>query len=268
MQMLSSTNKLPLEIRAYYDVHVKDKIRNFIDGNERVERAWLTIEEWAPGAPQRVLEIGCGIGDICWRMSRRWPEAQVIGVDISSGSLEIARQLFGSPGLSFMEGPVAKGYPSGSFDLVVLMDVYEHIALFDRSALHEALRELRGGAGRLILSFPTPRHLLWLRQQHPEQIQPVDEDVTPDTVMTLARDTRTELMLYQEVGVWHQGDYAHAVLGEHGGWKPVSRPDARRGRLSERIVSVLRKDHAQPLVPPRAQRLALVRKRLDLSHDC
>ncbi len=99
------------------------------------------------------------------------------------------------------------------------MDVYEHIAIEDRPGLHEALTDLLRDQSRIFLSFPTPRHQTWLRQYHPDQIQPVDEDVSIDTISALARDTRTEVVFYQEVGVWHDGDYAHGVLEKRGaGW--------------------------------------------------
>lgn len=249
------------EVKIYYDEHIAGKLSGFVEGNERVERAWQTVERWAPGNPRRILEIGCGIGDICWRMTRRWPAVEVVGLDISARSLEIARKLFGSSRLSLVEGALVRGRLAGKFDLILLMDVYEHIALGDRPALHEALRELQSDSCRIILSFPTPHHLAWLRQNHPEQIQPVDEDVSVDTIEALARDTGTEILLYQEVGVWHVNDYAHAVLARRDGWITVAEvyPSNRnlRGKIRKLLSSA-----GESLIPPRSQRLGLVRQRL------
>lgn len=254
-------NKSLQQVKAYYDVHVAGKLEGFIEGNERVERAWLTIDQWTLANPRSILEIGCGIGDICWRMTRRWQEAEVVGLDVSLQSLRIAQQLFGSPKLSFCEGPLVKGKLVGKFDLIILMDVYEHIAVKDRPRLHEALADQLSDRSRVFLSFPTPRHQVWLRQYHPDQIQPVDEDVSIDTISALARDTKTEVLLYQEVGVWHEGDYAHAVLGKRGGWIPVSKAHPRNQRIRKRISKLLR-GRPEPLVPPRSRRLALVRQQL------
>ena len=80
--------------KTYYDGQIARKLRDFVEGNERVELAWQTIEQWAPPDPRRILEIGCGIGDISWRMTRRWPECEVVGLEISRKSLEIAEKLF------------------------------------------------------------------------------------------------------------------------------------------------------------------------------
>ena len=152
------------EVQIYYDQQIRGKLRGFVEGNPRIEGAWLTIEKWTVNNPQRILEIGCGIGDISWRMSRCWPESEVVGLDISPKSLEIARKLFGSPRLSFVEGPLTEGILDGKFDLIVLLDVYEHIAIADRPILHEALRQLLSERGRLILAFPTPRKQANLKQ--------------------------------------------------------------------------------------------------------
>jgi SAM-dependent methyltransferase len=252
--------RIPETIATFYDANVGGKLEGFIEGNPRVERAWLTVERWAPFNPRRILEVGCGIGDICWRMSRRWPEAMVVGMDISQKSLEIARKLFESPKLSFLEGPLENDRVAGKFDLILLMDVYEHIAVESRPRLHSALRKIQAPGCRMVLSFPTPRHLAWLRGHQPDQIQPIDEDVWIETMSTLAKDLGSEILLYQEVGVWHEGDYAHAVLGRVDGWiAAATQPD--QPTIKQRVRYLLR---AKPtmVIPSRSQRRALVQERL------
>jgi SAM-dependent methyltransferase len=194
-------------------------------------------------------------------MSHHWPESEVVGLDVSPKSLEIARKLFGSSRLSFVEGPLVKGKIAGKFDLIVLMDVYEHIAIADRPSLHESLRELQSDGGRIILAFPTPRHLEWLRQNMPEEIQPVDEDVNIATIQALAEDISTEVLLYQEVDVWHEGDYAHSVLGNRQGWVSTNKNHLDDG-LINRIIRKLLLSKTGALIPPRAKRLALAHKNL------
>ncbi len=246
-------------IQTYYDSHIAGKIKGFVEGNKRVERAWKTIEQWTPNNPQRILEVGCGIGDICWRMTRKWPNSVVVGLDVSPKSIEVAKKLFTCPQLHFVEGQLSKNTLSSQFDLIILMDVYEHIAVEDRAKLHEALKEVCSDCGRIILSFPTPRKQLNLRQYYPAQIQPIDEDINFSTIVNLASDIQTEVFLYQEVDVWHEGDYAHAVLGKREGLVTVAYP--ANGGVKRRICKFLQ-SKTQPLVPSRRQRLALVHERL------
>src|SRR5512143_1676524 len=105
-------------VSTYYDANVSGKLEGFIEGNPRVERAWETIDKWAPTNPGRILEIGCGIGDISWRMARKWTRAQVIGLDISPKSIDMARKLFGSSRLSFVEGRLGAETFTDKFDLI------------------------------------------------------------------------------------------------------------------------------------------------------
>ena len=249
------------EVREYYDSQVQGKLRGFVEGNDRVECAWATIEQWAGNDPSRILEVGCGIGDISWRMSRRWEKSLVTGLDVSCRSLQLADTLFGDSRIRFCEGPLVKGRLSGPFDLIVLMDVYEHIRVEDRGALHEALKELRSESGRIVLAFPTPRHLAWLKIHQPDRIQPVDEDITVETVAQLARETGTEVLFYKEVGVWHEGDYAHAVLGCRVGWEEVALRIQQQEGFIERAKKFFR-PASEPLVPPRPERLTRVLQRL------
>lgn len=91
-------------IKEYYDGQATNKLRNFGEGNRRVDRAWKTLISWGPKDPKRILEIGCDIGTVCWRLGKLWPEAEVVGLDISDQSLEIAEKLFGAPKISFCRG--------------------------------------------------------------------------------------------------------------------------------------------------------------------
>src|SRR4051794_39216520 len=114
-------------IPAYYDGRAGDAIRDFVDGNPRIERAWRTLDRLVRHEPERILEIGCGVGAVSWRMSRRWPGAEVTGLDISPQSIAYAERLFGPDGVRFVEGALPSGDLAAPFDLVVLFDVYEHV---------------------------------------------------------------------------------------------------------------------------------------------
>lgn len=203
------------KVQAYYDERVDGKIRDFTHPNPRIEAAVQLVAEWAPPKPKKILEIGCGIGATCWRMAGAWPEAEVIGADVSPISIEIAKTCFRRPNLSYRAGLVQEGVFACSFDLVLLMDTYEHIARSDRASLHHTIKSFLSNDARLIMTVPTPAVLSYLREESPSEIQPVDEDVTPQDIVELARDTETQLLYYREVGIWHYGDYAHVVIGRY-----------------------------------------------------
>jgi SAM-dependent methyltransferase len=200
-------------VKAFYDERIGGKISDFTDSNPRIEAAVEALAEWAPVKPKRILEIGCGIGATSWRMARAWPEAEVIGADVSPASIEVAKTCFNLPNLSYRQGLIKEDTLSGKFDFVVLMDVYEHIAFEDRSALHAAIKSHLDEEARVFFSVPTPDCLQYARVNDPSGLQPVDENVGPTDALTAATDTHTRLLYYREVGIWRYGDFAHFVLG-------------------------------------------------------
>ncbi|HEX3394751.1 MAG TPA: class I SAM-dependent methyltransferase [Acidimicrobiales bacterium] len=102
----------------------------------------------ACGSPQTILEVGTGEGEIAARMTRRFPEAVILGVDLPDPSL--AQDWAGASwGPAFADAghlPVR----DGSIDLVLAIEVLEHLA--DPEA---ALAELaRVGRGWVVVSVP------------------------------------------------------------------------------------------------------------------
>jgi SAM-dependent methyltransferase len=210
-------------VKNYYDENISGKLNDFINGSLRIDKAWQTLRERTGQEPGEVLEIGCGIGAVCDKASRLWKKAQITGIDISPKSIEIATRLFGSEKVKFTEGILQPSTFQQSFDLIILMDVYEHIAIADRPVLHESIAKLLSVNGKIFLSCPTPRFLAYLKQYQPIGIQPVDEDIDFQVIHQLAQETGTEVLLYSEVNVWHPGDYVHILLSKpQPAWTPAS----------------------------------------------
>src|SRR6185437_10372523 len=141
------------------------------------------------------------------------PDAHIIGIDISTLSIQIAQKLFGDNKLTFRETILTPDtFKDEQFDLIIFMDVYEHIAVTDRPDVHAALKKLLKNKGRIILTVPTPHNLKWSLINKPETMQPVDEHISYEVIGKLAADTGTEVILYEKKNVWNVGDYAHIVL--------------------------------------------------------
>jgi len=99
-------------------------------------------------APRRLLDLGTGTGVVAMALAERYPEAEVVGIDLSPGMIEEARRKL-PPGLagrvSFEVGDAAAlGCQDGDFELVVLSNM---IPFFD-----ELARVVAPG-GTLVLSF-------------------------------------------------------------------------------------------------------------------
>jgi cyclopropane fatty-acyl-phospholipid synthase-like methyltransferase len=211
-------------VKQYYDEKMVAKLRNYVHGNARVEAAYAALQQRIEGKPLRhVLEIGCGVGYIAHALKQTYPQAEVWGFDISQKSIACATDLFAGEGLRYVQADTLDSWTCPEhlqFDLMVLMDVYEHIPPTERAAVHSWMQRHLAPDGLIFLSCPTPDFLAWCKQHEPHSIQPVDEDITPHTLLALAADTHTELQYYALQQVWRRYDYFHAVLGRPQGIRP------------------------------------------------
>lgn len=258
------------DIRKFYDSQTHRKLRDFVDANARVEAAWKTLTEWLPSPCDTVLEVGCGIGAISWRIARMLPHAKVLGLDVSPRSVEIAKHLFTRPNLTYEERLLVPGSLQGRYDCVLLMDVYEHIEPSARSILHAAVREVLPETGRVVLSYPSPWMLSWQRVHEPEEIQPIDEQLTWREIGRFAADIGCEVLFLKSMNVWHVGDYCHAVLGKIEFPGPLVREGPPRRSLRDRAYNRLLSRIAQSSDrswSSRQERLAMVRKAFGARYD-
>jgi len=199
------------QVAQYYDDHVPRKLRDFLHGNLRVDAAWRNIAGH-PHEPARVLEVGCGIGYVSARMRECWPAADIVAVDLSPTSIEVAERLFGDLGVRFGCARLEDFALDAEFDLIVLMDLYEHIEQSERDDFHAAVARVMAPAGAVFLSFPTPEYQAHLRANEPHKIQPVDEDISAADLERFAADCEAKLENYRKISVWRRWDYAHAWL--------------------------------------------------------
>ncbi len=204
------------EIKNFYDEAAYRKLHGFIHTNTRVEYALQSLTAiFSCIQPKRVLEIGCGIGEISYRLAIKHSDAFFKGFDISEQSIHIANSLFKAPNLSYVRADAiteAKIADTEKFDVIFLMDVYEHIPVDFRAQLHSFIKDHVSETAFVFFSCPTPQHLAYLKKNDPEEIQPVDEDISLQELLHFSNDTGLKLTLYKEVSVWRASDYFHAVF--------------------------------------------------------
>jgi ubiquinone/menaquinone biosynthesis C-methylase UbiE len=84
--------------------------------------AYEAALERVPGEPASALDLGTGTGDGAIAIARRWPGAEVLGVDVSAGMIAEARRK--APGLRFEVADARRlDTPDGAFDLVAMNNV-------------------------------------------------------------------------------------------------------------------------------------------------
>jgi trans-aconitate 2-methyltransferase len=89
-----------------YLVHADERVRPFVELLARV----------GAEQPARVVDLGCGPGNLTILLARRWPRAQVVGVDASPEMVTRARE---HDGVDFEVGDVRGWAPAAPVDVLV-----------------------------------------------------------------------------------------------------------------------------------------------------
>ncbi|MEO8672396.1 MAG: methyltransferase domain-containing protein [Tahibacter sp.] len=114
----------------------------------------VLFQRYALSGALRILDLGCGTGEITRRLAELYPQANITGVDILDGNLAIARREstgFGDRVRYETGDAFALGYVDATFDLVVCRHLSQAVPRFER-VLQEIDRVLRPGGWLHLLS--------------------------------------------------------------------------------------------------------------------
>lgn len=124
---------------------------------------WMS-ELWRPGAlPRRILVAGCGTGNEAFALHGRFPEAEIVGVDFSGGSIAMARRLQRSKklrGLRFVVGDLGDAQLprrlGGTFDLITCHGVLAYVPRWENAL--RSFADLLAPDGALCLGMNGAAH--------------------------------------------------------------------------------------------------------------
>lgn len=165
-----------------------------------------------PRAEVRVLDLGCGNGDLLAELTRLQPAAAYIGAEIAGGRLRLAQQRLPlRTALLQIDGKAHLPLADASVELVLVTEVIEHLK--QPAAFLDEIYRILTPSGRLILTTPNsaafpgwprvaavaerfPRLPLikhFLPYEHPlRTLQPIDTVLALDDVRRLLRQCRLQ----------------------------------------------------------------------------
>jgi SAM-dependent methyltransferase len=128
--------------------HFWFRIRNRVIGTLTEQ---LT-KNWPDG--YRVLEVGCGTGNVLRTLKKTCPRSLVVGMDLYSEGLTFARNRSSCP---LVQGDIEQPGFGTSFDLIGAFDVVEHLP--DDLLVFRSLHSMLKPGGVLLLTVPAHQSL-------------------------------------------------------------------------------------------------------------
>jgi SAM-dependent methyltransferase len=116
----NETPALSLDITSQYESRL---YRDFVE--------WLVREGY--GAPNWILDVGCGNGILTCLVATLFPESKIVGIDVEPGGIDIGKSIVATLGLSNVEFICAKLYqlpelfPNTKFDLAIAAKVFYEV---------------------------------------------------------------------------------------------------------------------------------------------
>ncbi len=183
-------------------------------GDHRLRPALDLIGRIPDLQARRIVDLGCGPGEITEILAARWPEAETVGLDFSSDMLKKARALNGRA--RYVDGDVASWSSDPKVDLLFsnacLQWLPDHERLFPR------LVGQVGMGGTIAIQMPhnhdQPSHRVIARLSEEAPFKPHlagklrhDPVASPDAYWRLLKP------LVAKIDVW-EIDYLQALVGE------------------------------------------------------
>jgi ubiquinone/menaquinone biosynthesis C-methylase UbiE len=188
-------------------------------GAERLHRRLLEQAALAPGA--RVLEIGCGTGNLCLLAGRLHPQVALTGIDPDPKALDRARRKAARWGVRVQfQQAFAERLPfaDASFDIVLSAMMLHHLSRDTKvPALREARRVLEPGGALHLVDFGGPGHAGGLHAFLARLVHGHHGESVPDAILDLlheagfasARESGSESRILGQIVYYHAPKHTH-----------------------------------------------------------
>ena len=191
-----------------------DKFNYFASLN--IDRIWRkrAISSLKPYAPQKVLDIATGTGDLALLIDKILHPQTIIGCYISEGMMQVAREKCRKRGVTNIrfekEDCTALSYPDSSFDAVTSSFGVRNFQELEK-AMGEMHRVLREGGHLVILELSSPVSFPM------KQLFPVyAKYIMPALGRLFSKDAKAYRYLPESIAAFPQGEVMKGILEKSG----------------------------------------------------
>jgi len=131
-----------IDIQKFYDSFKDEYTTSVRKSNMFYDEMLTVLFDYFPASfsPNNILEIGTGTGNLTLLLRERFTSANIIGIDISSGALEVCQSRFGNKSIDLRQIDVREArFNNDSFDLVVSSLTLHHLTDMDKKSVFKSI---------------------------------------------------------------------------------------------------------------------------------
>lgn len=195
------------KVAEFYDAYSEQQKK--VAYNERHYFLIKKVNECGLASASSVLDIGCGIGVMTSLIAKKVKHGDIVGLDLSPRTIEIAKQLNPSKNLRFIASSIT-GFSIDrpkKFDFILLFDVLEHIPLDQHDDVFRVVSSFAHDHTQVLINIPNaPAHEHSIRN-FPEAQQIIEEVVHMHEL--IPKLERNGLFVYEMItyDMWQNDEY-------------------------------------------------------------
>jgi 2-polyprenyl-3-methyl-5-hydroxy-6-metoxy-1,4-benzoquinol methylase len=229
--------------REFYDAFLESRMLGYrVGNNPRIRKAGQRVLQYVD-PDSHVLELGCGIGIVTERVAKQAKRGHVLACDLGERNIWYAQQTISQANVEFLACDVLTEFATirsrivKPVDVVVLVDVIEHLPASSHGELFQHLRSVAAPNAVAVLTYPSPFYQRFLQQNKPAELQPIDEVIEPAVLVAHAEAAGFFLCHYSLESVWLTRQYVHCVFGRDLDCEGIVEP--RPLRIAKRVSAYI-----------------------------
>lgn len=209
--------------------------------NERIYEMYSRLKKHGLNSNSTILELGCGIGTLTFLLSKTVTSGKIEAVDISTESIEFAKQRLTQSNIVLKAHDVVNYTPQLKHpDFITLFDVIEHIPMERHAELFNNLNKIAGENTTILINIPSPAAIQYDIDNNPGTLQIVDQPLPIDFIVNNIVKNGLDLVSFENHSIWAVHDYQFFVIAKAKKYKEVKLSTQRS--FFEKIKNRIRRD--------------------------
>ncbi|MEO5999668.1 MAG: class I SAM-dependent methyltransferase [Chitinophagaceae bacterium] len=213
-------------IIEFYDNLVPAQYRSGI--NVRIYKLFKKLLHFGLKPDSRILELGSGIGNMTFLLSKYVKKGRIEAVDISPKSVQFSQQRIRKPNITFFSNDIVNHKPLiENIDFITLFDVIEHIPIDKHNELFHNISTFCNEHARVLINIPNPAYLEYDIENHPETLQIIDQPIPLKFILKNLENNDLSLLHFETYSIWVENDYQFLIITKKSHFKKIKLREKR-----------------------------------------